>query len=268
MSSRSRAARPTSLTPHGCASSLDRLISELEQEGCESLHYYFAAWTLVLCDRLDEADRALEAAASNARFRGSRLGPAAAACFRSSLLVRRGRVAEADAAARSALEVAEGGWELGLPLAAAFRTDALLERDELAAATEVIDGAGVPGANPDSGASYLALGARGRLRVAKGEVEAALRDLLECGRSDAAWGSRFPGIGAWRSDAARPPRRGRGARRGGATGARRRAGSCGPGSSWPSAAGPGRWPSALARRSGWLADERAVRGARERRRSP
>jgi DNA-binding CsgD family transcriptional regulator len=174
----------------------------LEQEGCESLHYYLAAWTLALCDRLDEADRALAAAADNARLHGSRLGLAAAACFRSNVLVRRGHVAEADAAAASALEVAESGWRLGLPLAAAFRTDALLERDDLATATEVIEGAEISGATPDSAVSYLALGARGRLRIAKGEVEAGLRDLLECRRSDAAWGSRSPAIGAWRSDAA------------------------------------------------------------------
>ena len=53
----------------------------LAAEGSESLHPYRAAWTLALCDEDDEAEAALDAAASDARAHGSRLGAAAAACF-------------------------------------------------------------------------------------------------------------------------------------------------------------------------------------------
>ncbi|MDP2711196.1 MAG: AAA family ATPase, partial [Solirubrobacteraceae bacterium] len=174
----------------------------LEAEGSESLHPYRAAWTLALCDELDEADEALRVAASGARLRGSRLGMAAAACFASAVLARRGRLADADASAERALAVAREGWRAGMPLAAAFRTAVLVERDELADAEELAEACGVAQAIPGSAGARLVRYERGRLRVAQGRLEEGLEDLLRA--ADALPARNVPGtrVGAWHAEVA------------------------------------------------------------------
>ena len=175
----------------------------LAAEGSESLHPYRAAWTLALCDEFDEAEAALDAAASDARAHGSRLGAAAAACFQSALLARRGRLAEADAAARRALASAAAGWKVGVPLAAAFRSAVLVERDELPAAEAVIEAQGLAHAIPGSAGAQLVRYEAGRLRIAQGRLDEGLENLLSAvGADPAARHLRGAPVGAWHAEVA------------------------------------------------------------------
>ena len=175
----------------------------LREEGCESHTYYYAVWTLALCDRLREAANALDAAIADARTHGSALGYGIASCFRSNVHYRTGMLIDAEADARAALRVA-GLQDLGpnLPLATAFLTDALIDQGKLDEAGEILAGVASMIENADSIAANPLLFSRGRLRLSRGEVEAGLSDLLEVGRRGAAWGARTPAFLPWRSSAA------------------------------------------------------------------
>ena len=175
----------------------------LREEGCESHTYYYAVWTLALCDRLPEAVDALNAAIADARTRGSALGYGLASCFRSNVQYRAGMLSDAEADARAALGMA-GLQNLGpsLPFATAFLTDALIDRGELDEAGQILAGLEAAIENADSIAPNPVLFSRGRLRLQRGELEPAVADLLEVGRRGAAWGARTPAFLPWRSTAA------------------------------------------------------------------
>ena len=176
----------------------------LADESPDSPVYHLACWTLAMADRLEEADDALELALQEARVRGSALGFTIASCFRSNVAFRMGSVLEAEAQARAVLDVEpEHRWALGLPFAVAFLIDALLERDALEPATEALEQTGfADGDVPDFSLFIWLLFGRGRLRIARGEVQAGVDDLLLCGERSLAWGSRNPTFLSWRSNAA------------------------------------------------------------------
>jgi ATP/maltotriose-dependent transcriptional regulator MalT len=175
----------------------------LRDEGSESPTYYYAVWALALCDRLDEATEALDAAIADARAHGSGLGFGLASCFRSNVCFRRGLVADAEADARNALAVAShDGLEASLPLAIAFLIDALIERGQLAEAEETLERSGFGAELPELIAFNPLLVSRAHLRLVQGRTEEGLADLLENGRRGAAWGARTPAFFPWRSSAA------------------------------------------------------------------
>jgi DNA-binding CsgD family transcriptional regulator len=175
----------------------------LREEGCESHTYYYAVWTLALCDHLREAADALDAAIADARAHGSALGYGVASCFRSNVHYRAGMLIDAEADARAALRVARLQ-DLGpsLPLATAFLTDALIDQGKLDEASEILAAVESAIENADSIAANPLLFSRGRLRLSRGQTEAGLADLLEVGRRGAAWGARTPAFLPWRSTAA------------------------------------------------------------------
>ncbi len=174
----------------------------LEQESSESLHYYLAVWTLALCDHLELADRALRAAIASAGSHGSRLGFAAASCFHAAALARRGRLTEADAVGARALDAAQEGWRVGLPLAAAFRADVLIERDEPSAAKELIDAIGAVRSIPGSAGYDLVRYQRGRVRIALGALEEGLEDLMDSSATEPVRHVRGLPVGAWHAEVA------------------------------------------------------------------
>ena len=174
----------------------------LKAEGSESLHPYRAAWTLALCDELDAADAALNAAAAHAGEHGSHLGAAVAACFRSAVLARRGALADADAAAAAALDAAEEGWRVGVPLAAAFRAGVLLDRGELAAAEALVETTAMAHAIPGSSGAQLARFTRGRVLIANGHLEDGLADLKRAVGEAPARNVRGAAVGAWHAEVA------------------------------------------------------------------
>ena len=172
-----------------------------EQESSALL--LFMAETLVFAGYPADAAAVLDAMLDDARARGSRPRVALASAFRSQAALRQGAIAEAEVHGRTALEVVDAQ-VLGYcrPYALSFLCDALVERDQLAEAEEVLDSGG-----PSERWSELAqfgflMGSRGRLRLAQGRVDEAAEDLIECGRRLSPWRPRNPLVAPWRSDAA------------------------------------------------------------------
>jgi hypothetical protein len=115
---------------------------------------------------------------------------ALASAFRSHAALRRGRVPDAEADARSALELVEPdvlGSNLPFPLA--ILVDALIERGEHAEADGVLERAQLPPHWPNVWQFNVLLGSRGRLRLARGRVEEGVADVTTHGERLSAWGS-------------------------------------------------------------------------------
>ncbi len=139
---------------------------------------YEAVGSWVTTERHEPALRELDRALARARRRGAVVDVGGVLALRSRLYLRIGELARADADARALLEVAAAyGWAIGEELAVACLGEVLIERGELADAARLLtDG---PCANS------AVLVARGRLRLAQGQVDAAIEDLRACGRRDA-----------------------------------------------------------------------------------
>jgi DNA-binding CsgD family transcriptional regulator len=156
-------------------------------------------------DKLDEASRINARMLAEARRRGSVIVRSAAASMQTLVNWRRGRIPDAEADCSMALELTPEahGTDALLNAARAVKALVALTRgagaDELAAIeAEVLDRRSDPDALP----YHLVLHARGLVRVAQGDVERGIEDLLECGRVSVAWGSGNPTTVPWRSDAA------------------------------------------------------------------
>lgn len=154
------------------------------QEGPGSVALATAALVLTACDELDACDRILTAAVEEAGRRGNVMDYATASFFRQAPRLMSGRILEAIADAEAAVDARRYGWELFYPMAVGALAEGLIERRQLEAArktVEELDPADWEGNN--SWAIFLR--ARGRVAMASGDVDAALRDFLE-------WGRRWP----------------------------------------------------------------------------
>jgi DNA-binding CsgD family transcriptional regulator/tetratricopeptide (TPR) repeat protein len=164
---------------------------------------FFIAETLVFADYLEDATAMLDELIAEARARGSRPGVALASAFRAQAALRRGAVAEAETDGRTAFEVVDPE-VLGYcrPYALSFFIDALVERDALEEADELLGMVGPSAQWPQLWQFGLLIGSRGRLRLAEGRAAEAAEDLLACGERLSPWRPRNPGSVPWRSDAA------------------------------------------------------------------
>ena len=113
-----------------------------------------------------------------------------------SRTLRRGDLVEAEADARAALDAT-----LPLGFTYAHLAEVLAERGELAEAIRTLELAGVPDDQPTYQTACL-LDPRARLRIAGGDVEQGLADLLAAGERLESFGMRNPSYSAWRSQAA------------------------------------------------------------------
>jgi DNA-binding CsgD family transcriptional regulator/tetratricopeptide (TPR) repeat protein len=175
----------------------------LAEETSDAPVYYLPIWALAVAGRFEEAEHAVAEAIADARARGASLGFTIASCFGSNVFFRMGRLADAEASARAVLDVTpEQRWALGLPMAISFLLDALVERGDLDSADEALREGGVPDEIPELPMLMPLLFSRGKLRLAQGETEAGMGDLLLCGERAKAWGSRNPTFLAWRAHVA------------------------------------------------------------------
>lgn len=167
---------------------------------------HIALRSLMAADELDLATRVLDREVARAQRDGAALDFMLYSAYRADAAYRRGAVDESEADARSATALAlERGWTSGLPGCVAPLVGALIERDELDEAGAAIVRARLdaPAAElPDLYTIHLLLHARGTLRVASGELELGIEDLLECGRRQDAHGEANPALIPWRSSAA------------------------------------------------------------------
>jgi DNA-binding CsgD family transcriptional regulator/tetratricopeptide (TPR) repeat protein len=136
---------------------------------------------LRLTDELDAAERCHDEYLSIIGSHGS-WATATEGWEQGELAFLRGDVADAEAAARTAVEVSrEGGFPLALPPELALLVEVLVERDDLAAADAELTRSGMTAVMPDGWWFGPLVFSRARLRLAGGQPREALEDLMSFG---------------------------------------------------------------------------------------
>jgi DNA-binding CsgD family transcriptional regulator len=137
------------------------------------------AWVmagLAWCDAHERREPFLDAVIERARERGAMLDVALAAASRSLGRMRQGRVADAEADARLAMQIYVDLDDAHHAMVSAFQIDPLVARGALDEADRLL--AAAPPHRDDDQVVYLALlDARARLRIAQGRVVEARADL-------------------------------------------------------------------------------------------
>ncbi len=159
-----------------------------------------AAASLAYLGELDRAAAAAEAMRVATRRRGSVYGFVRATALRALIDGLRGDLRAVEADLRSAFDLArDNELMFSAPPLLRWSIDALLERpelDDIAAAAEDLD------LEPGLGASFSGawlLEARGRLRLVRGDRDAARADLTGCGEMMTRLHVKNPVVSAWRS---------------------------------------------------------------------
>jgi DNA-binding CsgD family transcriptional regulator len=169
----------------------------IESESAEAIEITWAARALTFIDELERADPLLDEMVADSRKRGSVMGYATASAWRAAIALRRGLIAPAEADARSAVELATThGLHFIAPHAHSFLGEALIERGELEQAAALLEHAELGpmhGTRPEA----RFLHTRARVRLARGDSQAAITDLRAC-QAQESW-FRNPNVLAWRS---------------------------------------------------------------------
>ena len=151
----------------------------LIEQTADSPGFYTAVHILIDAERFELVDAALEQALDDATRRGSVLGFAIASTQRSSAAYLRGAIRDAEAEAAAALEAAEeAGWDVGLPMTLSAQVDVLVEQGRVDEAAAMLEAADLLGELPELTAFDWLLYSRGRWRLASGDIEAGVDDLL------------------------------------------------------------------------------------------
>jgi tetratricopeptide (TPR) repeat protein len=158
---------------------------------------------LTCIDRFGAAQPACDAQLAAARAGGEVRSVIILVGFRSAIGLRRGALAEAEADARDAFELAGArGFALDLPATRAFLIELLVEQGRFAEAALAVAEAGQREDVPPHIAWNWFRHARGRARLAAGDAAGALADHLACGEWMREWGGGSPAVMPWRSAAA------------------------------------------------------------------
>ena len=166
--------------------------------------FHYAAFTLAMADHFADAIEAYDASLADARRRGDPFSAAPVHVFRGYTKARMGDLGEAIDDLRQAVELARSVEnQAAYPYATAFLAQALLDAGDVDAAEEALTLLPTPQDVSTSGHFFFWRTSRGAVRLAKGEREAGLAELLELGGhieelhvGTSAWGS-------WRVHAAR-----------------------------------------------------------------
>jgi ATP/maltotriose-dependent transcriptional regulator MalT len=163
-------------------------------------------WSLILCERYETARVHLADLRDTVERGGHARGLALVLQLQANRAERLGDLAEAEASARSALEIVEQG-EMGvggLAWILCSLVDVLVDQGSLDAA-EIALSRMPAGEWPPHVGCISTLAARGRLRLAQNRPEEALADLLRVGRHYRDWPGvalNGPAPSHWRSSAA------------------------------------------------------------------
>jgi DNA-binding CsgD family transcriptional regulator len=137
-------------------------------------------WVLIATERFGTVESSLASLLSEVHRSGSARGFVAAYSTLGLLELRRGDLADADAAARIALRVIqEGDFAPGLAFAVTVLADVAVEAGEYDEAQTLLDLLPQDGW-PAGVGTVLIPAARGRLRLAQGRADEALRDFEAC----------------------------------------------------------------------------------------
>jgi DNA-binding CsgD family transcriptional regulator len=158
---------------------------------------------LIAADALDVADAYIERTLVNARAQVAIPSVAYLTARRGCVALRRGSVAQAEADARTALELLTAQRvSLGVPFALGVLIGALIDGAEDETAELELRLLGFDQQIPPGPTSTFLLEARGMLHLARGRTDEGLEDLLEFGRRDELWGIGSPLASCWRSHVA------------------------------------------------------------------
>ncbi len=163
--------------------------------------WFMAVRSLMVADRFDDAHRHLTAALDRAQRRGARFAFATASWYRADVEFRRGRLSDAEADGRLAYAIYDPSHGL-FPAATEAVVNALVRRGEAETAEAIMSEHGFGGRLPEAPQWVGLTLARGRLRVALGDVERGLADILAAGELRNRQLRPNPGWNPWRSDAA------------------------------------------------------------------
>ena len=141
-------------------------------------NFFMAAGALLYSDRLDETEHHLDLALAAARAQGSETAFAAASGLRCQALLRRGRLAQAEAEALGVLE-AVSPQAVARPMLLASVLSAMLERSDPETWAAFLREHRIDGDLSTMANAEPLLLSRAQLRLAAGDAPAALRDLDE-----------------------------------------------------------------------------------------
>ncbi len=174
----------------------------MQDGGDLSVAFYLITVSLALCDHLSMAESLLDRAAEDARRRGSLIDLQSAMCLRAWVLYRRGRLRDAEADARLALDRAPAAgadvlraWKL------AALGEVLIERGGLEEAGSMLSPSELGPYDEDSILYQPFRDARARLCLVSGEAEDALEHLRAEDGWEQRWGVRNTSWTSWRSHA-------------------------------------------------------------------
>ncbi|HEV2775578.1 MAG TPA: AAA family ATPase, partial [Solirubrobacteraceae bacterium] len=165
-----------------------------------SATFYLGVWALVYADRLDEAERWFDLVLEDGRRRGSTAAFGAGSASRCQVLVRQGRLAEAESEALGVLTT--------IPLHAPARgmilsclLDTMRERSDQRVAQAFLSEHAIDGDLWQTAMAGMLLFSRGHLRLAAGDARGALSDFEQLTRRDALSGLDTPAMASRGSQA-------------------------------------------------------------------
>jgi ATP/maltotriose-dependent transcriptional regulator MalT len=148
-----------------------------------------AMMVLVRADELETLESAISVMLSEARERGSLVGPMTARHMRGYAALRRGALPVSEVDAQIAVETARlGGFLSTFSFYLALLIDVLIEGGELSRAEQELASSGLTGELPDSYWYAQLYFSRGCLRVAQGRTREGAEELLELTRRLERWG--------------------------------------------------------------------------------
>ena len=190
----------------GAASEVVRLAEQalandelLRTEGPGCMPMYRAAVALLVCDELERSAATVTFAMAEARRLGSPTAFVWASAWRAAVYIWMGRLVEAEADARAALESGDqylSGY--GLTLARTWLALSLTDQGRLDEARAELSQ--IPEPDPPSMMIYALIDSRARFHLACGQYEAAASDIDLLLRLD----KPVPGLVAWRRPATGP----------------------------------------------------------------
>ncbi len=165
--------------------------------------FYALMIGLLATDALELGHRWLERALDDARPRGSIPAMAFLTVHRGWYFLRGGAVAQAEADARTTLDLMHGhGIALGNRFALALLVAALIETGQVDEAAAALRDSGIGDEIPPGLAHNNLLEVRGLLHLAQGKAREGFEDLREFGHRDEIWGAANALASRWRSHAA------------------------------------------------------------------
>jgi DNA-binding CsgD family transcriptional regulator len=172
----------------------------LAEETADSMAVVHAAYALIFVDRLGEALAFTRAMTADGQRRGSVLGVVAGSAHCAFAELRMGALADAEADALAAFELArQHGLLFTLPFIAAHLSWAMLDRGDGERALDTVESIELDPGVLNTPAHHTFLEARALVRLERGHREQAIADLRECREVTRSLGIVNPSVCGWRT---------------------------------------------------------------------